>query len=138
MLVVRPLRALLPMQCVSSVDFPSSRMGNKALQAVQFRSSDDTARWYTFTFCMERIDVGPYKVGCFGPPALHETCLAASDHYNKGHVYVLVAHRHASHAHWRLPTGLLAHCGRKRRRLLITHMRGFLCTLNEAAVHTSG
>ena len=126
------------MQCVSSVDFPSARMGNKALQAVQFRSSDDTARWYTFTFCMERVDVGPYKVGCFGPAVLRESWLAVIGDYTKGWICILVAHRHASHAHWRLPTGLLAHCGGKRRRLLSTCMRGYRCTLNEAAFYTSG
>ena len=46
--------------------FPSARMGNKAIQVVQVEARTGGAsgqlRPFTFTFCLERIDVGPYKV----------------------------------------------------------------------------
>lgn len=37
-------------------------MENKALQAVSVSSSKGREQPYLFTFCLERIDQGPYKV----------------------------------------------------------------------------
>jgi hypothetical protein len=49
-------------QAVSDVVFPSNRYGNKAVQAVQV--SDSADRQLTYTFCLERVEEGPYK-GCW-------------------------------------------------------------------------
>lgn len=54
--------AALLLQVVSQLRFPSRRMGNKAVQAVRVTSSGDGPRSFTFTFCLERVEVGPYKV----------------------------------------------------------------------------
>lgn len=58
----------MPMQAISNVVFPSSRSGNKAVQAVEVqalqRKGEARLRPYVFTFCLERVDVGPYKVLC--------------------------------------------------------------------------
>lgn len=61
-------------QAISNVIFPSHRHGNRAIQAIQVMSkastesaapgSNDQLRPYTFSFCLERIDQGPYK-GCW-------------------------------------------------------------------------
>ena len=55
-------------QAVSPMTFPSQRSGNRAVQAVQVTSLADKARLFIYTFCLERIDVGPYKAGacCHG------------------------------------------------------------------------
>ncbi len=57
---------VLTMQAVSKVVFPSSRSGNKAVQAVEVQAvqqkGEARLRPYVFTFCLERVDVGPYKV----------------------------------------------------------------------------
>ena len=51
------------MQPCSQLLFPSQRKENRAVQAVAVRApSSDRQRPYTFTFCLERVDVGPYKV----------------------------------------------------------------------------
>jgi hypothetical protein len=54
------------MQAVSNVVFPSSRSGNKAVQAVEViamqHKGEGRLRPFVFTFCLERVDVGPYKV----------------------------------------------------------------------------
>ena len=46
--------------------FPSRRGENRAVQVVQVRAASrqqpPVMRAYTFSFCLERIDVGPYKV----------------------------------------------------------------------------
>ena len=51
---------------MSQLIFPSERLGNKAIQVVQVEARTGGAsgqlRPFTFTFCLERIDVGPYKV----------------------------------------------------------------------------
>lgn len=52
--------------------FPRQRAGERALQSVRVmarrRAGDpagaDGLRPYTFTFCLERVDIGPYKVSC--------------------------------------------------------------------------
>lgn len=53
-------------QAISKVVFPSSRSGNKAVQAVEVtavqKKDEAKLRPYVFTFCLERVDVGPYKV----------------------------------------------------------------------------
>lgn len=48
----------------SAVVFPSQRMGNKALQAIQVKGNASRTQPFTFTFCLERIETGPYK-GCW-------------------------------------------------------------------------
>jgi len=50
------------MQASSKVIFPSQRMSNKAMQAVKVEGGLTRSQPYTFSFCMERVDVGPYKV----------------------------------------------------------------------------
>ena len=51
------------MQPRSQLLFPSQRKENRAVQVVEVRApSSDRQRPYTFTFCLERVDVGPYKV----------------------------------------------------------------------------
>ena len=60
------------MQPASPLVFPSQRTGERALQAVQVvgarkraavpGGSDGGLRPYTFTFCLERVQSGPYKV----------------------------------------------------------------------------
>lgn len=59
---------LLP-QAMSPMTFPLQRTGERALQAVEVvaarRQGDASGgglRPYTFTFCLERVDKGPYKV----------------------------------------------------------------------------
>ena len=46
--------------------FPSQRGENRAVQVVQVRAASrqhpPVVRAYTFSFCLERVDVGPYKV----------------------------------------------------------------------------
>ncbi len=61
------------MQPTSALVFPKQRSGERALQAVQVVSArrraatvaasggEDGLRPYTFTFCMERVQSGPYK-----------------------------------------------------------------------------
>ncbi|BDA47530.1 hypothetical protein COCOBI_10-3780 [Coccomyxa sp. Obi] len=55
-------------RAISKVVFPSSRSGNKAVQAVEVQAlqqkGEARLRPYVFTFCLERVDVGPYK-GCW-------------------------------------------------------------------------
>jgi hypothetical protein len=66
------------LQAVSPMRFPSQRSGNRAVQAVEImapsKQDPTAARAYTYTFCLERIDVGPYKVGV-QPPRLTLTDL---------------------------------------------------------------
>jgi hypothetical protein len=50
------------MQASSKVIFPSQRLSNKSMQAIKVEGGADRKQPYTFTFCMERADVGPYKV----------------------------------------------------------------------------
>ncbi|KAK9905556.1 hypothetical protein WJX75_002084 [Coccomyxa subellipsoidea] len=66
-----PQNALLNCEswrAVSNVVFPSSRSGNKAVQAVEViamqHKGEGRLRPFVFTFCLERVDVGPYK-GCW-------------------------------------------------------------------------
>jgi len=49
-------------QASSKVIFPSQRMSNKAMQAIKVEGGANRSQPYTFTFCMERVDLGPYKV----------------------------------------------------------------------------
>ncbi|EIE23611.1 hypothetical protein COCSUDRAFT_41799 [Coccomyxa subellipsoidea C-169] len=55
-------------RAISNVVFPSSRSGNKAVQAIEVmatqKKGEEILRPYVFTFCLERVDVGPYK-GCW-------------------------------------------------------------------------
>ena len=62
-----------PPQPSSALVFPKQRSGERALQAVTVTSArrraaavsggeDGGLRPYTFTFCMERVQSGPYKV----------------------------------------------------------------------------
>ncbi|CAL5220843.1 g2927 [Coccomyxa viridis] len=52
-------------QACSQLLFPSQRKENRAVQAVEVRAPTGNRQHpYTFTFCLERIDVGPYK-GCW-------------------------------------------------------------------------
>ena len=59
------------LQPCSQLLFPSRRKENRAVQVVevqaQSRKGANAIRPYTFTFCLERIDVGPYKVCTSGP-----------------------------------------------------------------------
>ncbi len=73
------------MQPASALVFPKQRSGERALQAVQVTSTrrraaaagggEDGLRPYTFTFCMERVQSGPYKARDL-PPLTH--CDAAA------------------------------------------------------------
>lgn len=60
------------LQPCSELLFPSRRKENRAVQVVevqaQSRKGANAMRPYTFTFCLERIDVGPYKV-CTSRPS---------------------------------------------------------------------
>ena len=61
--------------------FPSSRTGERAVQTVEVMaqpSASDAAskRAHTFTFCLEHITQGPYKV-CSCLPA----CFALASHH---------------------------------------------------------
>lgn len=54
-------------QLSSPLLFPSQRSGERALQAVEVVSArrggeDEGLRPYTFTFCLERVEAGPFKV----------------------------------------------------------------------------
>ena len=74
-------------QPASALIFPKQRSGERALQAVQVVSArrrpaapgatdDGGLRPYTFTFCMERVQSGPYKVRAitsFGPSRMQCT-----------------------------------------------------------------
>lgn len=58
-------------EVISGMKFPSKRHSNSAVQAVRLfnrprHAHDDCSslREYTFTFCLQRIDTGPYK-GCW-------------------------------------------------------------------------
>ena len=50
------------LQAASPMIFPSSRMAHKAVQAVHVQQQDNHSVPLAFTFCLERIDTGPYKV----------------------------------------------------------------------------
>ena len=50
------------LQAASPMIFPSSRMAHKAVQAVHVQQQDNQLIPLAFTFCLERIDTGPYKV----------------------------------------------------------------------------
>ena len=50
------------LQAASPMLFPSSRMTHKAVQAVHVQRQDSNPVPLAFTFCLERIDTGPYKV----------------------------------------------------------------------------
>ena len=62
--------------------FPSKRGENRAVQVVQVRAASrqqpPVVRAYTFSFCLERVDVGPYKViaclACFSRCHACEAC----------------------------------------------------------------
>ena len=66
-----------PPQPSSALVFPKQRSGERALQAVTVTSArrrasmpggeDGGLRPYTFTFCMERVQSGPYKVRGLAP-----------------------------------------------------------------------
>jgi hypothetical protein len=69
-----PSCAAPAVQPASNLVFPSRRHENKAVMAVEVVATRQQAqrpgqqaqqgnRTYTFTFCLERIDKGPYKVG---------------------------------------------------------------------------
>ena len=73
------------MQPTSALVFPNQRSGERALQAVQVVSArrraaaaavagggEDGLRPYTFTFCLERVQSGPYKAR--GPPTADPLC----------------------------------------------------------------
>lgn len=77
------------LQAISPMTFPQQREGQRALQAVEItaqrRSGDpqlagttDTAgshlRKYTFTFCLERVSKGPFKVTALCNTELHVAC----------------------------------------------------------------
>ncbi len=54
-------------QATSPMVFPSTRVGTKAVQAVQVTSQpsagiNNAKRSHTFTFCLEHVTQGPYKV----------------------------------------------------------------------------
>lgn len=56
------------LQATSPMVFPSTRVGTKAVQAVQVTSQpsagmSNAKRSHTFTFCLEHVTQGPYKVG---------------------------------------------------------------------------
>jgi hypothetical protein len=57
--------------------FPSTRVGTKAVQAVQVTSQPSAGmttakRSHTFTFCLEHVTQGPYKVhGIIACPDAH-------------------------------------------------------------------
>lgn len=59
---------VVTLQAISKVVFPSSRRGNRAVQAVEVQAvqqkGEARLRPYVFTFCLERVEVGPYKVLC--------------------------------------------------------------------------
>lgn len=63
------LNASLCLQPRSQMLFPSKRKENRAVQVVEVqapsRGGEPPRRPYTFTFCLERVDVGPYKVIAF-------------------------------------------------------------------------
>lgn len=50
------------LQVISQLRFPSRRLGNRAIQAVRITPPAGHER--AFTFCLERVEVGPYKVCC--------------------------------------------------------------------------
>ena len=55
------------LQATSPVVFPSSRIGTRAVQAVEVLAQPSAGhaaskRAHTFTFCLEHITQGPYKV----------------------------------------------------------------------------
>lgn len=49
-------------QAASALRFPSKRFTHKAIQAVQVQHGVTSNREHVFTFCLERCDLGPYKV----------------------------------------------------------------------------
>ncbi len=36
-------------------------MSNKAMQTIKVEGGSERSQPFTFTFCMERVDLGPYK-----------------------------------------------------------------------------
>ena len=63
MLHIRPYSLMLNCDkwgATSELVFPSSRTDSRAVQAVRVHKA---AQQETFTFCLQRIDQGPYKVG---------------------------------------------------------------------------
>jgi len=74
MLHAKPFNVLLNCHswtASSKVIFPSQRMSNKAMQAIKVEGGANRSQPYTFTFCMERVDLGPYK-GCWLVGGLRE------------------------------------------------------------------
>lgn len=73
------LRPVWLVQPASRLVFPSQRHGNKAVQAIQVEARPQgpglQPQAFTFTFCLERIDVGPYKV----PLCSHHAAQLPSD-----------------------------------------------------------
>ena len=59
--------------------FPSKRGENRAVQVVHVRAASrqqpPVMRAYTFSFCLERVDVGPYKVAACLAFSLPLSCL---------------------------------------------------------------
>ena len=56
--------------------FPSTRVGTKAVQAVEVTSQPSAGitnakRSHTFTFCLEHVTQGPYKVLVLACPDVH-------------------------------------------------------------------
>ena len=62
----RLIAGIVLMQATSPLVFPSTRTGSKAVQSVQVVSqtagSNAAQRSHTFTFCLEHVTEGPYKV----------------------------------------------------------------------------
>ena len=75
---------------MSQLIFPSERLGNKAIQVVQVvarsGASSRQLRPFTFTFCLERIDVGPYKVLAPAITMTRRVCPAPEYLYRPGTV----------------------------------------------------
>ena len=75
------IATFLCVQPCSQLLFPSQRKENRAVQVVEVRApSHHRQQPYTFTFCLERIDTGPYKVAADPAKPLtqhmrHDKCL---------------------------------------------------------------
>lgn len=64
------------LQATSPLVFPSTRVGTKAVQAIEVTSQPSAGitnakRSHTFTFCLEHVTQGPYKVHGTACPDAH-------------------------------------------------------------------
>ena len=88
MLHMRPYSHMLNCDkwaAISELVFPSTRTDSRAVQAVRVHKASQPQ---SFTFCLQRVDVGPYKVRACEPAGMtHDVLVLFCMHGDNGSIH---------------------------------------------------